>query len=69
MATWERLAHLIALASVATFVALAQQPKAILRLDGSNIVPAEVDATVKRLMNAAEVPGACIVIFNHGKPI
>ncbi len=39
----------------------------IKRLDGSTITPAEIDATVTRLMKAAEVPGAGIAIFNDGK--
>jgi len=37
------------------------------RLDGSTITGAEIDATVTRLMKAAEVPGAAIVILNGGK--
>ncbi len=37
------------------------------RLDGSTISPAEIDATVTRLMRAAEVTGAGVAIFNDGK--
>lgn len=48
-----------------TFTAVAQQP--IHRLDGSTIAPAEIDATVTRLMKAAEVPGVAIAIINHGQ--
>jgi CubicO group peptidase (beta-lactamase class C family) len=52
-------------------LALAALPAAaqstIKRLDGSTIPPAEIDATVTRLMKAAEVPGAGIAIFNDGK--
>jgi CubicO group peptidase (beta-lactamase class C family) len=52
-------------------VALAVSPAAaqstIKRLDGSTITAAEVDATVTRLMKAAEVTGAGIAIFNDGK--
>ncbi|HTV65941.1 MAG TPA: serine hydrolase [Bryocella sp.] len=51
-------------ASVA--LATASQPGAVRRLDGSTITPAEIDATVTRLMQAAEVPGAGIAIFNGG---
>jgi CubicO group peptidase (beta-lactamase class C family) len=47
-------------------VAFGQQ-SAITRLDGSSISAAEIDATVNRLLNAAEVTGAGIAIFNHGK--
>jgi CubicO group peptidase (beta-lactamase class C family) len=46
--------------------AIGQQP-AIHRLDGGMIAPAEVDATVTRLMKAAEVTGVAIAIFNDGK--
>ncbi len=37
------------------------------RVDGSSITPAEIDATVTRLMKAGEVTGAGITIFNGGK--
>lgn len=37
------------------------------RLDGSTIAPAEIDATVTRLMRAAEVTGVGIAIFNDGR--
>jgi CubicO group peptidase (beta-lactamase class C family) len=37
------------------------------RLDGSTIAPAEIDATVTRLMRAAEVTGVSIAILDHGK--
>ncbi|HET8823927.1 MAG TPA: serine hydrolase [Terriglobales bacterium] len=46
--------------------AVAQQP-AIHRLDDSTIPAAEIDATVTRLMKAAEVPGVAIAIINHGQ--
>ena len=41
--------------------------QSIHRLDGSLISSAEIDATVTRLMQAAEVPGAGIAIFNDQK--
>jgi CubicO group peptidase (beta-lactamase class C family) len=44
----------------------AAQPT-LRRLDGSTISPGEIDATVSRLMTAAEVTGAGIAIFNSGK--
>jgi CubicO group peptidase (beta-lactamase class C family) len=54
--------------TVAALTALpAAAQSAIKRLDGSPISPAEVDATVTRLMQAAEVTGAGIAIFNDGK--
>jgi CubicO group peptidase (beta-lactamase class C family) len=45
----------------------ASETSTVTRLDGSTITAAEIDATVNRLMKAAEVPGAGIAIFNHGK--
>jgi CubicO group peptidase (beta-lactamase class C family) len=57
---------LATIAAVSTLPAAADQP-AIQRLDGSTITPAEIDATVTRLINAAEVTGAGVAIFNHGK--
>jgi CubicO group peptidase (beta-lactamase class C family) len=52
-------------------VAMAMLPAAaqstVKRLDGSSITPTEIDATVTRLMQAAEVTGAGIAIFNDGK--
>ncbi|HTZ96810.1 MAG TPA: serine hydrolase [Terriglobales bacterium] len=45
----------------------ASQPAAIKRLDGSTITPAGIDATVTRLMTAAEVTGIDIAILNDGK--
>jgi CubicO group peptidase (beta-lactamase class C family) len=47
--------------------ALAARQGSVLRLDGSTIKSAEIDSTVTRLMNAAEVTGAEIVILNSGK--
>ena len=40
---------------------------AVKRLDGSMIAPAEIDATVTRLMRAAEVTGVGLAILNDGK--
>jgi CubicO group peptidase (beta-lactamase class C family) len=56
----------LALALLSASLAVGQQ-SAVTRLDGSTISAAEIDATVTRLMNAAEVTGAGIAIFNHGK--
>jgi CubicO group peptidase (beta-lactamase class C family) len=52
--------------AVAALPASAQSVT-VKRLDGSTISSAEVDATVTRLMKAAEVTGAGIAIFNEGK--
>ena len=43
------------------------QQSTVTRLDGSTISAAEIDTTVTRLMKAAEVTGAGIAVFNHGK--
>ena len=58
--------------SLATLLAvsipsLGREVSAIKRLDGSTISLAEIDQTVSHLMAAAEVTGAGIAIFNHGK--
>jgi len=42
---------------------------AIRRLDGSTITPAEIDATVTRLLSAAEVTGAGIAILDRGNVV
>jgi CubicO group peptidase (beta-lactamase class C family) len=39
----------------------------ITRLDGTAITPGEIDATVARLIKAAEVPGLGIAVLNDGK--
>jgi CubicO group peptidase (beta-lactamase class C family) len=46
---------------------LGREASTIKRLDGSSISPAEIDQTVSRLINAAEVTGAGIAIFNDNK--
>ncbi len=59
------IGRILLLAALTSF-AVAQQTS-IRRLDGSTISAAEVDATVTRLMQAAEVPGVGIAIFNDGE--
>lgn len=46
---------------------IAGQQTSIKRLDGSTLTPAEIDATVTRVMQAAEVTGVGIAIFNNHK--
>ncbi len=61
-------AFLICVLCAALFmVAAFGQNAPVKRLDGSTIVPAEIDATAARLMQGAEVPGAAIALFNDGK--
>lgn len=57
---------------VLSFVLLSFLPASakqlpIARLDGTTISPAEIDATVTRLMHGAEIPGLGLTIFNHGQ--
>lgn len=63
------LRTLLILATAAAIIgfASAAEEHAIHRLDESTIAPGEVDATVTRLMKAAEVTGVAIAIFNDGK--
>lgn len=46
----------------------AQQP-AITRPDGGNLMPAQVDSTVSRLIQAAHVTGAGVALFHRGKVV
>ena len=50
-----------------TALPLIAQQSPIHRLDGSTITASKIDATVTRLMKAAEVPGVGIAIFNNKK--
>jgi CubicO group peptidase (beta-lactamase class C family) len=43
------------------------QERAIKRLDGSSILTSEIDATMTRLLKAAEVTGAAIAVIDDGK--
>jgi CubicO group peptidase (beta-lactamase class C family) len=55
---------------VALHVSLAAAPPAMVkRLDGSTLSAEEIDRTVLRLMHEAEVTGAGISIFNHGRVV
>jgi CubicO group peptidase (beta-lactamase class C family) len=45
-------------------VATDAAQRRIIRLDGSRIAVAEIDATVQRLMRAGRVPGLGLAIFN-----
>jgi CubicO group peptidase (beta-lactamase class C family) len=53
-------------AAVSVTVAVGQT-QSVTRFDGSTITATEIDATVTRLMKAAEVPGVGIAIFDGGK--
>ena len=48
-------------------VPCAVSQEVISRLDGSKITAQEIDATMTRLMNAAEVTGTAIAVIDHGK--
>jgi CubicO group peptidase (beta-lactamase class C family) len=60
---------LVVFAVAIAAVPAAGQQRTITRLDGSKIAPAEIDATITRLMQAAEVPGAGVAILNDGKVV
>src|ERR1700732_3109566 len=57
---------LIAMITATAFGTINKEPT-VKRLDGSAIAPSEIDATVTRLMRAAEVTGVGIAILNDGK--
>ena len=57
----------LGLISAITLSLIAEDPSTVKRLDGSTIAAAEIDATVTRLMKAAEVTGAEIAVLNDGK--
>jgi CubicO group peptidase (beta-lactamase class C family) len=48
-------------------VPLLAQQSPVTRLDGSEISPGQIDATITRLMQAAHVTGVGVAIINHGK--
>jgi CubicO group peptidase (beta-lactamase class C family) len=50
-------------------VSLFAQQRSLTRLDGTQISPSQIDATVTRIMNAAHVTGAGIAILNDGKVV
>ena len=62
-----RLASLILALTIALAIAASAEDRPIKRLDGSSIMPSQVDATVTRLMRAGEVTGVGLAIFNGGK--
>lgn len=58
--------QIVQLVILAALTRSALTQTSVNRLDGSTIPPAEIDTTVTRLMQAAEVTGVAITIFNHG---
>jgi len=58
---------ILALAILAGAASTAGHQKAVKRLDGTSITPAEIDATVTRLMKAAQVTGVGLAVFNEGQ--
>jgi len=53
----------------ATSIAVAAPATSVHRLDGTRIGAAEIDATVTRLMRAAEVTGVGLAVLNGGQPV
>jgi CubicO group peptidase (beta-lactamase class C family) len=62
-----RVIWLGGVAAVLFWMPLFAQRAEVKRLDGSVITGAEIDATLERLMRAAEVPGVGLALFNNGK--
>src|SRR5580692_11495687 len=61
---------LLLLAMTATIALPAPgEQSTVKRLDGTMITSAEIDATVTRVMRAAEVTGVGLAIFDHGKVV
>jgi CubicO group peptidase (beta-lactamase class C family) len=63
----KRTLLLLAITAALSALAACREQAGVKRLDGSVIMPAEIDATVARLMKAAEVPGVGLAILNDGK--
>ena len=61
------LLSVVALTAETGVGAFAAQPKTIKRMDNSSISVKEIDTTVMRLMQDAEVTGVGITVINHGK--
>lgn len=61
------IARILTLTVAIVSSAVAATPADVKRLDGTTISPARIDATVTRLMTAAEVTGAGVAIINGGK--
>lgn len=60
--------RMLMLFTVTTILGLSMMgPPSVTRLDGSHIAAEEIDATVTRLMSAAEVTGVSVAILNDGK--
>jgi CubicO group peptidase (beta-lactamase class C family) len=62
----QRIIVTIAMVAIATSAADCAE-NAARRLDGSALTSAQIDATVSRLMHAAEVPGVALAILNDNK--
>jgi CubicO group peptidase (beta-lactamase class C family) len=58
---------LLVVAALSCALPLSSQQIEVQRLAGSAISAPEIDATVTRLMKAAEVPGVGLALFNDGK--
>jgi CubicO group peptidase (beta-lactamase class C family) len=70
MSTRSRLCICVALLFALPAVPAPASPeKSVRRLDGSRITPAEIEATVTKLMAAAKVPGLGVAILNDNKVV
>ncbi len=61
--------HLVFLWMLLASGCLFGQPQNVVRLDGSIVSPAEIDKTVTRLMNDANVQGLNLAVLNNGKTV
>jgi CubicO group peptidase (beta-lactamase class C family) len=52
-----------------TFLPLAAHAQTITRLDGSNITAAALDQQIQQLMQAAQVQGLAVTVFNQNQPV
>jgi CubicO group peptidase (beta-lactamase class C family) len=65
--TQTKVLSAISLLACASLGSFAAGPQPVRRLDGSAIRPADIDATVTRLMRSAEVTGIGVALLSHGK--
>jgi CubicO group peptidase (beta-lactamase class C family) len=59
---WSRLGLVVAAIGICT-----ARTSTLIRLDGTPISTSQIDATMTRLLEAAEVTGAAIAVIDHGK--
>jgi CubicO group peptidase (beta-lactamase class C family) len=68
MEYWMKRISWLAALALSGIVVVAEQ-RSVMRLDGTRIAVADIDAAVTRLMSAAEVTGVGLAIFNDRRPV